>query len=515
MTLLTWEQQSRLNYARAYHTANTLSTDKILIAGGQGGLKTCELYDIDSKTYTVTDSMKDARFYHTSVELDNGKIMVMGGFNGFNDTLNSCEIFDPTTELWTTTASMNYKRYYHTSTLLDDGRVLVAGGYGYKLGDPQLPGTYLTSCEIYDPSSETWTETGSLNEARNQHGATLLSGGNVLVAGGINKTWNYDFVSLDSAEIFDVGTETWTEVSSMNHQRDNVNLILMPNSKVFASGGSMGQEKDTYAHMAEIYDANADTWTLTSSNMTYKRHYHLCDMLNDNQILIVGGYSYGNTGGVSKRVEIYDILTDSFSVSDNLEVPSYFGTLTEIDSDHVLYVGGVNGGYTADSQVFDAVDLEDGIYKIKVDGYYNDDVDYFATATVLLEGPRSSFEIDTIEDGGEDYKSVEWKGYFKPNFTGTHTFYINSDDAAYLWIGDEAVTGFTTGNALVNNGGLHGTYEVSATIYLVKDLYVPIRIQFGENGGGAVCEVYYSHASQAKTQDFTNLLFYNVDTNGF
>ena len=513
MTLLTWEQQSRLNYARAYHTANTLSTDKILIAGGQGGMKTCELYDIASGTYTVTDSMKDARFYHTSVELDNGKIMVMGGFNGFNDTLNSCEIFDPTTELWTITTSMNYKRYYHTSTLLDDGRVLVAGGYGYKLGDPQLPGTYLTSCEIYDPSSETWTETGSLNEARNQHGATLLSGGNVLVAGGINKTWNYDFVSLDSAEIFDVGTETWTEVSSMNHQRDNVNLILMPNSKVFVSGGSMGQERDTYADTIEIYDANADTWTLSSSKMTYKRHYHLCDMLNNNQILIAGGYSFAPTGGVSKRVEIYDILTDTFSVSSNLQIPSYFGTLTEIDSDNVLCVGGVNGGYISDSQVYDAVDLAAGVYKVKVDGYFNDNVNYFATATILLQGARTSFEIDTI--GSEDFKSIEWKGYFKPNYTGNHTFYIASDDASYLWIGDNAITGFSTGNSFINNGGLHGVVEVSATTYLVKGIYYPIRIQFGENGGGAVCNVYYSHASQAKTQVFTNLLYHNVGTNGF
>ncbi len=60
--------------------------------------------------------------------------------------------------------------------MLPNGKVLVAGGYGN--------GGALTSAELYDPASGSWTATGSLNTARDVHTATLLPNGKVLVAGG-------------------------------------------------------------------------------------------------------------------------------------------------------------------------------------------------------------------------------------------------------------------------------------------------------------------------------------------
>ena len=66
---------------------------------------------------------------------------------------------------------------YHTATLLPNGKVLVAGG--------SIAAAALSSAELYDPASGTWTATGSLGTARDSHTATLLPNGKVLVAGGV------------------------------------------------------------------------------------------------------------------------------------------------------------------------------------------------------------------------------------------------------------------------------------------------------------------------------------------
>ena len=128
----------------------------------------------------------------------------------------------------------------------------------------------------------------------------------------------------------------------------------------------------------------------------------------------------------------------------------------------------------------------DGLWGKRVEGYFNDDVSYFASRTAVES--RAFVEINGVSSYRDLY-SWEFKGYFRAPATGTYTFYTTSDDASYLWIGSTAQTGFTTGNALVNNGGLHGWRSAAGTINLVAGTYYPIRVQYGENYGGDAISV--------------------------
>ena len=89
------------------------------------------------------------------------------------------ELYDPATGAWTATTALNTDRRYHTATLLPNGLVLLAGG---TTNEPS--GLSSSSAELYNPTTETWTLTGTLNTARMYHTMTLLPNRNVLVAGG-------------------------------------------------------------------------------------------------------------------------------------------------------------------------------------------------------------------------------------------------------------------------------------------------------------------------------------------
>jgi hypothetical protein len=73
--------------------------------------------------------------------LPNGKVLMAGGFNATE--LASAELYDPASGTWAVTGSLNNARFIHTATLLPNGKVLVAGGFGSN-------GFPIASAELYD-----------------------------------------------------------------------------------------------------------------------------------------------------------------------------------------------------------------------------------------------------------------------------------------------------------------------------------------------------------------------------
>jgi len=161
-----------------------------------------------------------------------------------------------------------------------------------------------------------------------------------------------------------------------------------------------------------------------------------------------------------------------------------------------------------------------GLFKTTYAGYFNDVPSFFATATPTTYGSNPATSVQTTaisepsSDDGSNF-SCEWLGYFLPATTETYTFFTASDDASYVWVGSNALSGFTTANAIVNNGGAHGVQEASGTISLTSGVYYPIRIQFGEAGGGDALTFNYSTPTISKTTNVTGRVFYNAATNGF
>jgi hypothetical protein len=133
-------------------------------------------------SFSPTGSMTVPRFGAAAAPLPDGRVLVAGGTSGiaphFVD-LRSAEIFHPATGSFAPTGSMTVERSGAAASRLPDGRVLVAGGGSVAVLSPDLQ-----SAEIFDPATGSFSPTGSMTVPRFGAAAAPLPDGRVLVAGG-------------------------------------------------------------------------------------------------------------------------------------------------------------------------------------------------------------------------------------------------------------------------------------------------------------------------------------------
>jgi hypothetical protein len=156
--------------------------------------------------------------------LPNGKVLVAGGLRGVSGCLSSAELYDPASGSWSATGSLHTARNQHAATLLPNGNVLVAGGGGDNSG--------LSSAELYDSVSGTWTVTGSLNDERIYDTATLLPNGQVLVAGGVDQIG-----PVASAELYSSSTSTCPTITVSPDHLDPATVGKNYDKDINAGGG--------------------------------------------------------------------------------------------------------------------------------------------------------------------------------------------------------------------------------------------------------------------------------------
>jgi uncharacterized repeat protein (TIGR03803 family) len=228
---------------------------------------------------------------------------------------------------WRPTGTLGSRRRSHTATLLTNGNVLVAGGYGQGNGS-------LDSAEIYDPATGTWSGTGKLVTRRAFHSATLLPNGQVLVAGGESPG------QLNSAEIYDPGTGAWTVTGSLSVAHSRHTATLMPAlGRVLLVGG---YDSTPSARIAELYDPTTRTWSPTGS-LSVGRNFHTATLLPNGFVLVAGGY--GTNGGVNSA-ELYRPATGTWFFTGPMLWNRTGHTATLLPDGNVLVAGGGNNAGT-------------------------------------------------------------------------------------------------------------------------------------------------------------------------
>ena len=263
--------------------------------------------------WAFTGNLNTSRYGHTATLLASGKVLVAGG-GGCDQsspniricsaiTLSSAELYDPNTGTWSYTGNLNVGRTRHTATLLSNGKVLVVGG---EAGADQVTNT----SELYDPATETWSSTGQTHCAGTGHTATLLANGKVLVAGSFG-----GIGSCNIAELYDPATGNWRTTGSLNTGRALHTATLLPSGKVLVAGGL---ELVDSLNSAELYDPGTETWSITG-NFNTGRSYHSAILLPSGKVLVAGGEGHiGDASNPIRSAELYDSASGTWRVTGNL-----------------------------------------------------------------------------------------------------------------------------------------------------------------------------------------------------
>lgn len=183
-----------------------------------------------------------------------------------------------------------------------------------------------------------WASAGALATARYYHTATKLQDGSVLVVGGYNSA-----STLASAERFDPVTGLWTSAGSMANARAAHTATLLPNGKVLVAGGQ-NLTTNGFITRTELYDPLSNTWSL-GPNLTFgARAFHTAVALNDGNVLITAGIRFATDCGYHATTEIYNWTSGLFSVSGSLILPRSNATAVLLDDGRVLLAGGPQNG---------------------------------------------------------------------------------------------------------------------------------------------------------------------------
>jgi len=328
-----WSSTASMATARAQHASLLLPDGGILVAGGvnrDGFVTSAERFDPETGTWAFAGNLGIQGNVAAGVMLPTGRAFVM------MDGSQTARIQDAATNTWSATGAMSAFRSQPTVTLLSSGQVLIAGG------------SSLNTAELYDAATNTFTVTGSMSVARRAHSAALLRDGRVLVASGFSNGSG----EVPVAELYDPAAGTWALAAPPRLPRHSATATLLPDGRVLFTGGFTSAG---VTNQAELYDPVTNTWTVTGA-LIHPRYGHTATLLPNGKVLVQGG---SDTARDPQPVsELYDPATETWAAAGSMAVARDNGSATLLTTGQVVVTGGYRSNpsptFFADTEIYEA-----------------------------------------------------------------------------------------------------------------------------------------------------------------
>jgi len=321
-------------------TGNVLTWD---LWGNSPGSE--RLWNPTNNTFVpVPSATTGNKFCGGHVNLADGRTLVVGGWTGGpgDDGIKNSSIFSPTSNTWTKTPDMAQARWYPTATTLADGRVLVTSGDNRPY-DPTKPPPLVDASndipEVYSPAANTWTQVPSAGRLMTLYPFMfVLPDGRIVDAGPDTTT-----------RVLDPNTWTWSTVGTS--PIDAMSAVMYRPGKILKSGtwSDPNFTNLNVSKQAAVIDMNQPNpaWRLVGS-MAYPRAYHNLTVLPDGTVLASGGTTHSDGQDATYAVfnaELWNPDTEQWTTLPAEQIERmYHSTALLLPDGRVLVAGGGGSG---------------------------------------------------------------------------------------------------------------------------------------------------------------------------
>ena len=183
---------------RMLPTGDVLGWTDYTINGG------AQIWRRATNTFTAKSYATTSLFCSGHAYMADGRLLVVGGIVGLQDDLGpqNGTIFDPVTETWSQSSLMFTGRYYPTATALPDGRILVQGGT--QLASPVSPTCRKFTIRSAIPGRN-WRPAQKWRSSTTRIPLFYPTG---------VFWWSSEDDKAISSRVLDLNTQTWTTVDS-------------------------------------------------------------------------------------------------------------------------------------------------------------------------------------------------------------------------------------------------------------------------------------------------------------
>ena len=249
-----WRAKDGMPTARS-QLAVVAGDDGLIYAmgGWDGGseMNTVEAYDPLTGTWSTKAHMLNATRGAASAKGVDGTIYVIGGAIG--STINATQAYNTTSNSWSMKAQIPVRVWMASAAAGKDGKIYVFGG-----SPAGSSGSISNKTQIYDPATNTWVNGTDIPIAVAEQGAVKGPDGLIYNIGGHNGT-----STISAVQAYNPATDSWMIKPSMPIAKLQFGLTLGPDSKIYVIGGGTMFYNDypPFLDTIEIYDTRTGTWT--------------------------------------------------------------------------------------------------------------------------------------------------------------------------------------------------------------------------------------------------------------